>query len=65
MLDELGPKIQAMTGVDFVAMTVELQGRLGTAADIARVAAFLASDDAGLVNGVALSVDGGMAAKAV
>jgi NAD(P)-dependent dehydrogenase (short-subunit alcohol dehydrogenase family) len=65
MLQALGPKIQEITGIDFIGMTVQLQGRLGTPADIARVAAFLASDDAELVNGVALSVDGGMAAKAV
>jgi NAD(P)-dependent dehydrogenase (short-subunit alcohol dehydrogenase family) len=34
-------------------------GRVGTPEDIASVAAFLASDDAGYVNGVSIPVDGG------
>jgi NAD(P)-dependent dehydrogenase (short-subunit alcohol dehydrogenase family) len=37
-------------------------GRLGTSEDCARVALFLASDDAGFVTGVPLLVDGGYAA---
>ena len=38
-------------------------GRLGTAEDCAKVALFLASDDAGFVTGVPLLVDGGYAAQ--
>lgn len=34
-------------------------GRLGTPADVARTVAFLASDDAGFINGATLSVNGG------
>jgi len=34
-------------------------GRMGTAWDIANAAVFLASDQAGFINGVCLPVDGG------
>ncbi len=37
-------------------------GRLATAADVANAALFLASDEAGLITGVALPVDGGLTA---
>lgn len=36
-------------------------GRIGEADDLAKVALFLASDDSSFVNGIELSVDGGMA----
>ncbi len=39
------------------------QGRVGTAAEVAQVAVFLASDEASYLNGVILPVDGGWAAK--
>lgn len=42
---------------------VPLHGRMGTAWDVANAAAFLASDDAGFITGVALPVDGGQALK--
>ena len=44
---------------------VPLRNKQGTAWDVAYAALFLASDEAGFVTGVALPVDGGMAAKAV
>jgi len=37
--------------------------RLGTAEEVARVAAFLASDDASWITGVAIAVDGGYTAR--
>jgi len=37
-------------------------GRPGSVDDIAAIAAFLCSDDAGFITGVALPVDGGMVA---
>lgn len=39
-------------------------GRMGTGWDIAHAAAFLASDEAGFINGVCLPVDGGASCKA-
>ena len=39
------------------------QGRVGRAEEVARVAVFLASDEASYLNGVILPVDGGWAAK--
>ena len=38
-------------------------GRLGTAEDVARSIAFLASDDASFITGTALVVDGGYTAR--
>ena len=38
-------------------------GRLGTPEDVARVALFLASDDAAFVTGAVYTVDGGMTAQ--
>lgn len=37
-------------------------GRLGTPSDIAKGVVFLASDDAGYMNGAGLVIDGGMTA---
>lgn len=42
---------------------VPLRARMGTAWDVAHAAAFLASDDAGFITGVALPVDGGQSAR--
>ncbi len=50
-------------GVDFVdseASAIPL-GRVGTTDEIAKAVVFLASDDSSYVNGIELSVDGGMA----
>jgi len=47
---------------DDSAWLVPPLGRVGQASDVAAVCAFLASDDAAFVNGVALLVDGGMRA---
>jgi NAD(P)-dependent dehydrogenase (short-subunit alcohol dehydrogenase family) len=46
-------------GAEFVRSSVPL-ARLGTAADVAAVIAFLASDDAAYVTGAALPIDGGL-----
>ncbi len=43
--------------------TVVPQGRVGTAADVADAALYLASDQSAYVNGVALTVDGGWLAE--
>lgn len=43
--------------------TASPTGRMGTAWDVAHAAVFLASDEAGYVNGVCLPVDGGLTAR--
>ena len=42
---------------------VPLSGRMGTAWDVAHAAAFLASDEAAFITGIALAVDGGQSAR--
>lgn len=60
------PMISALLGTEEfrTAMTTSIpQGRVGRAEEVARVAVFLASDDASYLNGVILPVDGGWFAK--
>ena len=62
------PMLIARGGGDMakgLAMTVTKYplGRLGTPEDIARVALFLASDDAAFVTGSTFAADGGMTAQ--
>ena len=60
-LRDLAGAPEAQQGLlDYLASQVPL-GRVGRPAEIAAVAAFLASDDASFVNGVELFVDGGVA----
>jgi len=56
-LDDLGPEYLAS-----MAASIPL-GRLGSVADIANAALFLASDEANFITGVALPVDGGALVK--
>ena len=53
-------KEQVQGFVDFQVTTIPL-GRVGTTDEIAKVVAFLASDDSSFVNGIELFVDGDMA----
>ena len=60
-LRELADTHEAAEGLlEYLASQVPL-GRVGTPDEIAKVAVFLASDDASYVNGVELFVDGGVA----
>lgn len=54
-------KLQAGLGVpDLGAVVAQLQGRMGTAEDVAGLACYLASDRAGFTTGGAYTVDGGI-----
>ena len=58
-----GPLSQVVEDVDAAILArgrIAPPGRMGTGWDIASAALFLASDDAGYVNGVLLPVDGGL-----
>lgn len=58
--------VEAVFSSNEIAALVERKyplGRIGTAADVAAAALFLASDDAAYITGVVLPVDGGMSAQ--
>ncbi len=55
--------IREMDGAEEFLAGLHPMGRLGQPEEIAAAAAFLASDDASFVNGVALPVDGGYTAR--
>lgn len=65
MVDRLAPDFEAVTQVPFGDLVAAKQGRLGTAEDIAEVAAFLASDRATWVTGSHYILDGGLTASLV
>lgn len=54
-------RLRALYGPDGVDLTSIPAGRLGTAAEIAAVVCFLASEPASYVTGTVVSVDGGLA----
>ena len=54
MVDRLVEPFEAATGANFSDVVQLKQGRLGTAEEVAEMAAFLASDDASFVTGSAL-----------
>lgn len=61
LVELAGPDAAQQQGLlDYLTAQVPL-GRVGQPEDIARVAVFLASDDAAFVNGIELFADGGMA----
>jgi NAD(P)-dependent dehydrogenase (short-subunit alcohol dehydrogenase family) len=60
-LDHLIPNAEQRTKVQAMMVNAIPLGRLGEAGEVAKVAAFLASDDSSFVTGIELFVDGGMA----
>ncbi len=65
MVDRLKPDFEAATQIPFGDLVAAKQGRLGTATDIAEVAAFLASDRAPWITGSSYVLDGGLTASLV
>jgi NAD(P)-dependent dehydrogenase (short-subunit alcohol dehydrogenase family) len=62
MVDRLMGPFEAATGVEFGALAQQAQGRLGTAEEVAELAAFLASDDASFVTGAHYLLDNALVA---
>ena len=57
------PRVARRPGADALLLGQGSLPRLGVPADVAGAAAFLASDDAAWVTGIALPVDGGYTAR--
>jgi NAD(P)-dependent dehydrogenase (short-subunit alcohol dehydrogenase family) len=57
--------VTATDRVDLFTKLSPIKGRYGTAEDIAEAAVWLASDQAGFVSGVTLSVDGGLVSGSI
>lgn len=57
MVARLTPIVQGYLGTDIGPIVEHFQGRLGTTREVAEVIAFLASDRASFVNGVAFAID--------
>ncbi|WP_354699640.1 Dihydroanticapsin 7-dehydrogenase [Paraconexibacter sp. AEG42_29] len=63
MVDRAGVAVEAALGASFADLVAAKQGRLGTVAEVAETAAFLASDRAGWTTGSSYVLDGGMTAS--
>ena len=60
MVDRLVPIFEADLGMPFAEVVTIKQGRLGTAEEVAEMAAFLASDDASFTTGSHYILDNGL-----
>jgi NAD(P)-dependent dehydrogenase (short-subunit alcohol dehydrogenase family) len=63
MVERLVEPFEAATGANFQDLTAQAQGRLGTAAEVAEMVAFLASDDAGWITGSHYILDNALTAS--
>lgn len=63
MVDRAGPIVESALGTPFSGIVEQVQGRLGTTAEVAEVVRFLASDRASWTTGSHYVVDGGMTAN--
>ena len=63
MVERLVEPFEAATGANFVDLTAQAQGRLGTPEEVAEMAAFLASDAASFINGAYYILDNALTAS--
>lgn len=63
MMGQMKSRFEALSPAPISDLVAAKQGRMGEPADIARAVAYLASDAAEFVSGVALPVDHAMAAS--
>ncbi|HWF54532.1 MAG TPA: SDR family oxidoreductase [Solirubrobacteraceae bacterium] len=63
MVDRLVEPFEAATGANFDDLVAQAQGRLGTPEEVAEMAAFLASDDAGWITGSTYVLDNALTAS--
>jgi NAD(P)-dependent dehydrogenase (short-subunit alcohol dehydrogenase family) len=63
MVERLVEPFEAATGANFVDLTAQAQGRLGTPEEVAEMAAFLASDAASFINGAYYVLDNALTAS--
>jgi NAD(P)-dependent dehydrogenase (short-subunit alcohol dehydrogenase family) len=63
MVDRLVAPFEAATGANFGDLAAQAQGRLGTPEEVAEMAAFLASDEAGFINGAYYILDNALTAS--
>ncbi len=65
MVDRLVAPFEAATGANFNDLAAQAQGRLGTPAEVAEMAAFLASDDARFITGAYYVLDNALTASVI
>lgn len=65
MVAQGAPQIEALSGMSFEPIIQHVQGRLGTTREVAEAVAFLASDRASFITGVAFPVDNAMTARLI
>jgi NAD(P)-dependent dehydrogenase (short-subunit alcohol dehydrogenase family) len=65
MTAELAPVVEAALGASLMPVVAAMQGRLVKPSEVAEAVAFLASDRASFITGVALAVDNTMTARLI
>jgi NAD(P)-dependent dehydrogenase (short-subunit alcohol dehydrogenase family) len=65
MVARAAPKLEAAFGIPLDGVIAQIQERLGTAREVATAVAYLASDEASFINGVAFPVDNALTARLI